>query len=320
MHNSSYAASQLLSLPFLVICLSDCREDNWPIAKLETFCFEIIIVWARQFPKIRVILRDPSLWIYIFPGVCWQEKTSNFYIGDSKFTFPTLPAAFFLCPTDVMVTWGNPKCPGEAVEGGGGDTVRIKWGHQKLQKHSQIRAVFKKNPRCTKNHQNPHQRKAQSCSIFSFLPPRPAVREDSLWSMGSLSITTGSVCQEAVPNTKFDSGIRKNDFAQYCTCAETLFLCRVKSLDWEKNCIELDFFSRGIHGTVFNHVNLTKVWTFFPATSPATQHYLFPRMLVLPSFKIHCCPQPPLLVPVFLPSVDSGVFSYDYTGGNQNTH
>lgn len=60
---------------------------------------------------------------------------------------------------------------------------------------------------------------------------------------------------------------------------------------------------------------------FFPAntTSPSTQQYLSLGLLVLPSFSKHCCPQWPLLVPVFLSSVDSGVFSCDYTGVTTKT-
>lgn len=60
--------------------------------------------------------------------------------------------------------------------------------------------------------------------------------------MGALSITMGSVCQDTVPNAKFNNGTRNSDFVQCCSCAEALFLCRVESLDWAKKYVGLYFF------------------------------------------------------------------------------
>lgn len=88
----------------------------------------------------------------------------------------------------------------------------------------------------------------------------------------------------------------------------------------QKNQLNYTFFQRWyIHGTVFNHIDLTKLWGLFPSISPATQHYLSPRMLFLPSFKNHCCPQPPIQYFQFS-FMDGDVFSCDYPGVNQNTH
>lgn len=134
-------------------------------------------------------------------------------------------------------------------------------------------------PKCSKNYQNPHQRKAQKPFCF-FIPPRPAAREDSLWSMGSLSITMGSICQEAVPNTKFNNGTRNSDFAQCCTCAERLFFCRVKSLDWAKNCIELGFFLEVAYPWYcFQPHQFNQGLGFF-----SQQFLLLPCLFFLPSF------------------------------------
>lgn len=153
-HKSSYAAFQLFSVSFLVICLSDCCGDNWPFAKLDTFCFEIIIVWARQFPEFRVVLIDLSFWLYIFRGLCWWDKKPNFYIGDSHFPLPHCQLHFSLVPQMSWWQEATLSALGMLWNEEGGNTME-NWGHQTLEKHSQIRAVFKwppNAPRTTRTH------------------------------------------------------------------------------------------------------------------------------------------------------------------------